>query len=145
MAQDINNIMLVGRTTADVELKTTTSGKSVASFTLANNGYNDATNFINVVAWNKTAELLAQYAPKGKQLAITGRLTTRGYEDKDGNKRQAVEVVVEDFNFVGGGRGDDSGFSPSNSGGGRNTSSKKAESVVSEIDDKPIDLSEIPF
>src|SRR6218665_1285283 len=101
MAQDLNTITLVGRTTADVELKTTTSGKSVASFTLANNGYNDATNFINVVAWNKTAELLAQYAPKGKQLAITGRLTTRGYDDKDGNKRTATEVVVNDFQLLG--------------------------------------------
>lgn len=129
MAQDLNTIALVGRTTADVELKTTTSGKNVASFTLANNGYNDATNFINVVAWNKTAELLAQYAPKGKQLAITGRLTTRSYEDKDGNKRTATEVVVNDFQLLG------------------DKASKSGEVVLEDIEDKPIDLSDLdlPF
>ena len=127
MAQDTNTITIVGRTTADVELKTTTSGKSVASFTLANNGYNDATNFINVVAWNKTAELLAQYAPKGKQLAITGRLTTRSYEDKQGNKRTATEVVVNDFQLLG------------------DKASKSGDVVLEDISDKPIDLSEVPF
>ena len=128
MAQDLNTITLVGRTTADVELKTTTSGKSVASFTLANNGYNDATNFINVVAWNKTAELLAQYAPKGKQLAITGRLTTRSYEDKQGNKRTATEVVVNDFQLLGGGE-----------------KSEQRDYAPTDISDEAVDLSSIPF
>lgn len=153
MAKGFNKVILMGNLTRDIELRTTPNGQSVASFSLAvtrtwkdqSGTQQDQTSFINCVAWGKVGEILAQYVKKGSPLLVSGRLDQRSYEDKDGNKRQAVEVVVEDFNFVGGGRGDDSGFSPSNSGGGRNTSSKKAESVVSEIDDKPIDLSEIPF
>ena len=75
---------------------------------------------------------------------MSGRLDQRSYEDKDGNKRQAVEVVVEDFNFTGG-RGDNSGgnFEPATSSSNNNSKSKDV--VIEDIDDKPIDLSEIPF
>lgn len=82
--------------------------------------------------------------PKGAPLLVSGRLDQRSYEDKDGNKRQAVEVVVEDFNFVGGGsggRGDDSSASASRSP----SSNSSKDVVIEDIDDKPIDLSEIPF
>mgnify|MGYP001332612990 CR=1 FL=1 len=130
MAQDTNSITIVGRTTADIELKTTTSGKQVANFTLANSGMNDNTNFIDVVAWGKAAEILAQYSTKGKQLAITGRLTTRQYEDKDGKKRKQTEVVVNDFQLLGG-----------------KTDAPQRDVVPIEVPDEPIDLSElnIPF
>lgn len=128
MAQDLNNITIVGRTTADIELKTTTSGKNVANFTLASNGWNDSTNFIDCVSWNKTAEILAQYATKGKQLAITGRLETRSYEDKGGNKRKATEVVVNDVQLLGG-----------------KTDAPQKETVLEDISDEPISLESIPF
>ncbi len=149
MAKGFNKVILMGNLTRDIELRTTPSGQTVASFSLAvtrtwkdqSGTQQDQTSFINCVAWGKVGEILAQYVKKGSPLLVSGRLDQRSYEDKDGNKRQAVEVVVEDFNFVGGGRGDDSSLSPSSS----SSPAKKAEPVVSEIDDKPIDLSEIPF
>ena len=97
----MNLVCLIGRLTKDPELKTTQSGKSVCSFSLAVDGVKD-TDFINCVAWNKTAENLAKFKKKGEQIAITGRLTTRNYEDRNGNKRKAVEVTVNDLLFIGG-------------------------------------------
>ena len=94
------------------------------------------------MAWGKVGEIIAQYTNKGTPLLVSGRIEQRSYEDKDGNKRQAVDVVVEDFNFIGGGRGDDNGSSPRS----ETAKSKKSDDVViDDIDDKPIDLSEIPF
>ena len=151
MAKGFNKVILMGNLTRDIELRTTSNGQSVASFSLAvtrtwkdqSGTQQDQTSFINCVAWGKAGEILAQYVKKGSPLLVSGRLDQRSYEDKDGNKRQAVEVVVEDFNFVGGGRSDDSDSSysaPSSS------SNRKSQDVaVDDIDDKPIDLSEIPF
>ena len=130
MATDTNIIAIIGRTTADIELKTTTSGKQVANFTLANSGMNDNTNFIDVVAWGRAAEILAQYATKGRQLSITGRLTTRQYDDKDGKKRKQTEVVVNDFQFL---------------GGKADAPAKQQDVVIDDIDDNAISLSDLPF
>ena len=150
MAKGFNKVILMGNLTRDVEVRTTPSGQSVANFSLAvsrswkgqDGQQQEQTSFINCVAWGKPGEIIAQYVKKGDPLLVSGRLDQRSYDDKDGNKRQAVEVVVEDFNFVGGGRGgDDSGASAP-----RNASSNSSKDVVIEdIDDKPIDLSEIPF
>lgn len=74
--------------------------KAVVNFTLAVDRFKDATDFINCVAWEKRAETLAQYVKKGDRLAIAGRIQTRSYEDKDGNKRVATEVYVEDFDLI---------------------------------------------
>lgn len=98
-----NIVCLIGRLTKDPELKTTQSGKSVCSFSLAVDGVKKKeTHFIDCVAWNKTAENLAKFKKKGEQIAITGRLTTRNFEDRNGNKRKAVEVTVNDLQFIGG-------------------------------------------
>ena len=130
-------------------MRSTPNGQSVANFSLAvtrswrdqSGQQQDQTSFINCVAWGKAGEIIAQYVSKGQSLLVSGRLDQRSYEDKDGNKRQAVEVVVEDFNFVGG-RGDsDSSSAPSQS----SPSNKSKDVVIEDIDDKPIDLSEIPF
>ena len=130
-------------------MRSTPSGQSVANFSLAvtrswrdqNGQQQDQTSFINCVAWGKAGEIIAQYVSKGQALLVSGRLDQRSYEDKDGNKRQAVEVVVEDFNFVGGrGEGDSSSAPSQNS-----QSNKSKDVVIEDIDDKPIDLSEIPF
>ena len=93
----MNSINLVGRLTADPELKTTQSGKSVCSFTLAVNRprVKDTTDFINCVAWNQSAEYLTNYGRKGSLVAVTGVLTSRKYDDKDGNHRTAFEVVCD--------------------------------------------------
>lgn len=144
----INTVTLVGRVVRDIEVKTTNSGKSVASFALAVDGYGkDApANFVDVVAWNKAAEILAQYATKGKQIGISGRLQTRTWEDKEGNKRKATEVMVDQFQLLGSKSEGGVGAPASERDGTIDDESAKHEDVIIEdIDDKPIDLSEIPF
>lgn len=149
MAKGFNKVILMGNLTRDVEMRTTTGGQNVANFSLAvtrswkgqDGQMQDQTSFINCVAWGKPGEIIAQYVQKGAPLLVSGRLDQRSYQDKEGNNRQAVEVVVEDFNFVGGGRGDDAG-APARSS---SSNSKSNDVVIEDIDDKPIDLSEIPF
>ena len=151
MAKGFNKVILMGNLTRDVEMRTTSGGQSVANFSLAvsrswkgqDGQQQEQTSFINCVAWGKVGEIIEQYVKKGSPLLVSGRLDQRSYEDKDGNKRQAVEVVVEDFNFVGGGRGDDGGSNYSQSSS--SSSSKSKDVAPEDIDDKPIDLSEIPF
>ena len=102
MAKGFNKVILMGNLTRDVELRTTTSGQSVANFSLAvsrswrnqDGQQQDQTSFINCVAWGKPGEIISQYVKKGAPLLVSGRLDQRSYEDKDGNKRSAVEVVV---------------------------------------------------
>lgn len=151
MAKGFNKVILMGNLTRDVEMRTTSGGQSVANFSLAvsrswrgqDGQQQEQTSFINCVAWGKVGEIIQQYVKKGNPLLVSGRLDQRSYDDKDGKKRQAVEVVVEDFNFVsGGGRSDDnSDYSPATSSNNK----KSQDVVVDDIDDKPIDLSEIPF
>ena len=99
----MNVCVLLGRLTKDPELKTTQNGKSVVTFSLAVDGFKKGeTDFIDCVAWNATAENLAKFKKKGEQIALTGRITTRSYEDRNGNKRKAVEVTCNTIDFVGG-------------------------------------------
>ena len=100
----MNVITLVGNICADLEVKQTNSGKSVVQFNLAVQRpfTKDTTDFIPVVAWNQTAEFLGKYAKKGSKVAVTGKLTTRNYEDKNGNKRTAFEVVADTAELCGG-------------------------------------------
>ncbi len=153
MAKGFNKVILMGNLTRDPEVRTTPNGQSVANFSLAvnrtwrdaNGQTQDAVSYIDCVAWGKAGEIIAQYMQKGRALLVSGRLDQRSWEDKDsGGKRSKVEVIVEDFNFVDGGSGGgNSDFSaPSKSS---SSSSKTAEPNVEDIDDKPIDLSEIPF
>ena len=149
MAKGFNKVILMGNLTRDVETRTTPSGQTVSNFSLAvtrswkgqDGQTQDQTSFINCVAWGKVGEIIAQYVQKGAPLLVSGRLDQRSYEDKDGNKRQAVEVVVEDFNFVGGGRGEGGNASAGNAP----SNNRSKDVVIEDIDDKPIDLSEIPF
>lgn len=103
----INNVVLMGRLVATPEIKSTQTGVSVTSFTLAversfaKQGEQRQADFINCVAWRNTAEFIARYFQKGSMLAITGAIQTRNYEDKNGNKRTAVEVVVDSASFCG--------------------------------------------
>ena len=97
----MNNVSLVGRLTKDVELKYTGSQTAVATGTLAvNRQFKSAngekeTDFINIVAWRKTAEILSNYASKGSQIGITWRIQTRNYEVNDGKRVYVTEVVAE--------------------------------------------------
>jgi single-strand DNA-binding protein len=103
----LNKIQLIGRLTRDPEMRvTSTSGKSVANFTLAvDHNFKGANgergvDFIDCVAWGKGGEIIAQYVQKGHRLGVSGRLQIRQYEAQDGGKRRAAEVVVEDFDFL---------------------------------------------
>lgn len=97
---NFNQVIIGGRITADVECKTTTTGKSVASFTIAVNGRNNDTTFINCQAWEKTAELLANHFKKGASIMVVGSLQVRSWNDNNGNKRYATEVLVDRVYFV---------------------------------------------
>ena len=100
----MNCVILCGRTTTDIDLRTTTSGKSVTSFALAVDrpGTTDKTDFIPIVAWEKTAEFLQKYIGKGRKIIVEGFLSSRKYEDKNGNSRVAYEVVANRVEFADG-------------------------------------------
>jgi len=91
----------IGRVTKDIELKKTPNGKSVATFTLAVNRrtQDDGADFIQCVAWNKTAEILSQYVRKGHRIGVTGHISTRNYES-NGRTVYVTEVVVEEMEFL---------------------------------------------
>ena len=93
----MNAVNLTGRLTSDVELKTTQNGKSVCSYTLAVNRpkVKDTTDFITCVTWNQGAEYLGKYARKGDKVGVTGVLTSRKWQDQNGNNRVAFEVVTD--------------------------------------------------
>ena len=99
----MNSIVLLGRTTNSIELKQTQAGKSVATFSLAVKRpfTKDTTDFFNLTAWDKQAEIMAKHVAKGDQIVISGYLQNRSWTDKDGNKRTATDVVVKDFYFCG--------------------------------------------
>lgn len=102
----LNVAAIVGRLAADPELKHTQSGVSVTSFTLAvDRSYTKAgaerqTDWIDVVAWRQTAEFVCKYFTKGRQMAVSGSLQTRNWEDKNGMKHKSTELVANDVNFV---------------------------------------------
>lgn len=100
----MNNCVFTGRLTKDPELKTTQSGKKYTRFCLAVDGIKDkdgnkTADFVDCIAWNKSAEIIAQYARKGSKLGISGRYHTTTYE-KDGEKRKAVDIVVNEFDLL---------------------------------------------
>lgn len=103
----LNCVTLMGRLVADPELKTTTSGKSVCTFRIAvdrsfvKQGEQRQADFITIVAWGSTADFVARYFSKGSMIALQGSIQTRNYEDKDGNKRTAFEVVAREVSFCG--------------------------------------------
>ena len=97
----MNQVILTGRLTKDPELRTTTSDKQVASFTLAVDKYGEGADFINCIVWGKQAENLCKYVSKGSQIALNGRISTRSYEDDKGNKRNITEVVADSIEYLG--------------------------------------------
>ena len=105
-----NKVQLIGNLGNDPEVITLDSGKKLAKFSIATNeSYKNAqgekvtdTQWHNVVAWNKTAEIAEQYLSKGKEVAVEGKLTTRSYEDKEGIKKYITEIVVNELLMLGG-------------------------------------------
>lgn len=155
MARSLNQVTLMGNLTRDPELRQTPSGQSVCSFSLAlNRSYKDqsgqwqeATDYIDVVAWGPLGERVSQYLSKGRRCLVQGRLQSRSWE-QDGQKRNKVEVLANDVTFLDGrgAEGGDGGGSytpaPQTAPAGR---SKKDDVVIEDIGDEPINLDDIPF
>ena len=103
----LNNAVIMGRLVANPELGTTGSGISVTSFTVAvdrrfvRQGEERQADFIDIIAWRQTAEFISKYFRKGSMIAVQGSIQTRMYEDKNGNKRKAVEIVADNASFCG--------------------------------------------
>jgi single-strand DNA-binding protein len=116
MAGSYNRVILVGNLTRDPEIRYTQSGKGVTKFTLAvNNPRNkEETTFVDIVAWDRLGETCNTYLKKGTNTLVEGRLVIRSYDDKDGNKRKATEVVIDNMQMLGS-RSDRGG--PSEEGG----------------------------
>lgn len=131
MPKSVNQVFLIGRLTRDVELKSTTTGKNVASFSLAvDKATGEGADFFDCVAWEKTADLLQQYTSKGSKIHVQGNLQQRSWDDKDGNKRNKVEITVRDVTFL-----------DSKPQGQTNTPPPATENVGGD----PINLDDIPF
>jgi single-strand DNA-binding protein len=110
-AQNINRVILTGRLTRDPELRTLPSGMSVCSLRLAFNTrkkdpttgeWGEKGNFVDVTVWGRQGEIVAQYMTKGRAIAVDGRLEWREFTDKDGNNRQAIEIIADNTEFIGG-------------------------------------------
>ena len=99
---NLNKVVLCGRLTADVELKSTANGVSVSSFTIAitRKGAERKTDFVTCVAWRNTAEFIAKYFKKGSSICVTGSIQVRDWTDNNNQKRYATEVVVDEAMFV---------------------------------------------
>jgi single-strand DNA-binding protein len=159
MARSVNQVILMGNLTRDPEVRQTPSGQSVCSFSLAlNRAYKDqsgdwqeATDFIDVVAWGPLGERVAQYVTKGRRVLVQGRLQSRAWE-QEGQKRSKVEVLANDVTFLDGRGGEGEGSQGSSFGSGAgssttpsNTSKKKDDVVIEDIGDEPVNLDDIPF
>lgn len=152
----INNVILVGRLTKDIEIRQTTSGSKTTSFALAVNrtskkeGQPDA-DFINCVAWNKTAELMAQYLRKGSLIGIEGRIQTRSYDNQQGQKVYVTEVLVGSVTFLEpkGSAGAQNGYGQANAYQSQNrgyTGSKQGNNGFhSAFDELDIASDDLPF
>ena len=140
--------IITGNLTRDPELRSTPGGASVCSFAVAVNrtfrgtdGENkEEVSYIDCTAWGKLGEMISQYAKKGRSVLVSGRLSQRSYEDKNGIKRSRTEIVVEDFNFIGN-RDNGSSYGSQNTG----SASSASESAIPDEIPEEIDLNEIPF
>ena len=128
----LNKAILNGRLTKAPELKQTQNGKSVCSFTIAVDRSRDRekTDFIPIVAWGKTAEFVNQWFGKGDLITIVGRIEVRNYEDKNGNKRTATEIIAEEVLFGG----------SKSTGQGSENSAQRNVAGLEEVDDDGADL-----
>ncbi len=149
----LNISAIMGRLTADPELRHTPNNVAVTAFTVAVDrsyakvGTERQTDFINVVAWRSTAEFVCKYFSKGKMIAITGPIQTRNYEDKQGNKRTAFEIVASDVSFAGDkAREDQAGYQGSYSSPPPATASASStQGSPSDIKDYFDDDDDLPF
>lgn len=165
MARSFNQVILMGNLTRDPELRQTPNGQTVCSFSLALNRsykgsdgtWQEATDYIDIVAWGPLGERVAQYLTKGRPCLVNGRLQSRSWE-QDGQKRSKVEVNANDVTFLGGpgdggSNGGSYGAEDAGPAAGMATAAKPAPSKkpkkddvqIDDIGDEPINLDDIPF
>jgi len=140
----VNKVILIGNLGGDPELRTTPSGTSVATFTLATNeawtdrdgAKQERTEWHRIVAWGKLAEICGQYLSKGRQVYIEGRLTTRSWKDKNDIERKTTEIVARDMQMLGS-RGDGQRSSGGGGGDQADTPDFAADTVKIDDDDLP--------
>lgn len=154
MARSLNQVTLMGNLTRDPEVRTTPSGQSVCSFSLAlnrayrdkNDQWQEATDYVDVVAWGPLGERVGQYLSKGRRALVQGRLQSRSWE-QDGQKRSKLEVLASDVTFLDSRGGEGEGGAPASSGSAPagNGGNKKDDVVINDIGDEPINLDDIPF
>ncbi len=149
--------IIAGNVTRDPEMRTTPSGSQVCSFTIAvNRSYKgsdgtqqDSVSYLDCVAWGKSGETINQYIHKGSALLVSGRLEQRSWDDKNtGQKRSRVEIVVDDFSFIGGGNATGGGSSYGGASASKPAASSSAddgEIVPDDVLEDQINLDEIPF
>jgi single-strand DNA-binding protein len=150
---DLNRATIIGNVTRDPEVRTTTTGQSVASFGVATNMvWTDAqgqkqqrAEFHNIVAWGKLADICKQYLSKGKKIYIEGRLQTREWETPDAQKRTRTEIVAENMIMLDRGGAPSQGGSSMNSGPSYQAMPASAPAVDKGVGDQEIRIEDIPF
>ncbi|MFH1225747.1 MAG: single-stranded DNA-binding protein [bacterium] len=149
---DLNKTMLIGRLTRDPEVRNIPSGQSVASFGLAtgrvwkdqSGAKQEKTDFHNIVAWGKLAEICGQYLSKGRQIYIEGRLQTRDWQGQDGVKRYRTEVVAENMIMLGSKPGGGN-FASTNPAGKETLPAADAIPTINADEEEEIKVEDIPF
>lgn len=152
MAKDFNQAIVMGNLTRDPELRTTPSGQSVASFSVATNRSwqdpsgerRDSVEYHDIVAWGKLGELVSNYLSKGRKVLVVGRLQTRSWEAQDGGKRQKTEIIATDINFVDR-AAEGSDFTPQSEAPAKDSKKKSDDVVIEDMGDGEINLDDIPF
>lgn len=149
MGKSINQVILLGRLTRDPEERSTQSGKTVVTFSIAVDraGKDAGADFFEVTAWEKLGELVIQYLHKGRPCVVQGRLRQETWDDKEsGKKRSKVAVVATDVTFIGSkGENQHRGAIHCTDSEDSQENIRAEDFAPEDIDDKPIDLSEIPF
>ncbi len=147
---NLNKAMIIGNVARDPELRNTTSGQAVASFSVATNlswtdqsgQKQDKVEFHNIVAWRKLAEICSQYLKKGSKVYVEGRLQTSDWEGQDGNKRYKTEIVMENMIML-----DSKGQASGQVGSDKNNNSNNIPVIQQEeaVKDEEIKVEDIPF
>ena len=143
---DLNKATIIGRLTADPESRTTPTGQTVVSFSVATSlvwkdssgEKKEKTEFHNIVAWRKLAEIITQYLKKGSQIYLEGRLQTRSWEDQNGVKKYKTEIIADNMIML--------GSKPNNTPGANNTSAPEAPAPQKKEEaEEEINIEDIPF
>lgn len=148
---DLNKVMIIGRLTRDPELRSTASGRPVASFGVATNRYwtdangqkQESVEYHNVVLWSKLAEIASQYLKKGKRAFFEGRLQTRDWTGQDGVKRRTTEIIAESMIMLDGGGSGSYAPAPSQPSNGNQPQDEQLPTV--DVMEEEVKVEDIPF